>query len=117
MTFKDFSESTKRTMVDLKDSDKNIYHALFGMQTELGEITDLYKKKLAYNKHFSKEQLMDEVGDLLFYISEFLRFTNLDIETILQKNSDKLKVRFPEKFEEARAVSPNKEEEMKVFNN
>jgi len=117
MTFEEFSTMTSRTMADLHDTEKNVNHALFGMVTELGEITDLFKKKLAYNKYFSQEQLIDETGDLLFYLSEFIRFNKMDIGVILQKNCDKLRVRFPDKFDSARAISPDKNEEMKVFNN
>jgi NTP pyrophosphatase (non-canonical NTP hydrolase) len=115
MTFEEFSTKTSRTMADLHDTEKNINHTLFGMVTELGEITDLFKKKMAYGKLFSQEQLMDETGDLLFYLSEFIRFNKMDISVILQKNCDKLKIRFPEKFDSERAISPDKDTEMEIF--
>lgn len=117
MTFEDYMKTTPRTMVSLGTNEKDIQHCLYGMITELAEIVDLYKKDMAYGKKFPVERLEDETGDLLFYLSNFIQYAKLDVGRICDKNFEKLLIRFPEGFESEKAISPNKVEEMKVFNN
>lgn len=115
MELKEYMIQSQRTMNSLENNDLDTQHALLGMLTEVAEIADLYKKKLAYNKLFSREQLTDELGDLMFYVSAFCNFAKLDMSEVLEKNIQKLKVRYPDGFDSDRAISPNKAEESIVF--
>jgi NTP pyrophosphatase (non-canonical NTP hydrolase) len=115
MTFEEFMKTTPRTIKLLGDNEKDIQHSLYGMITELAEVIDLYKKNLAYGKNFSIEQLEDETGDLFYYLSSFLHAAKLDPSRVMQKNFEKLLVRFPEGFEANKAINPNKAAEFNVF--
>ena len=49
-------------------SDKQIVHAQIGMLTELGELGDLIKREFAYGKEFDRINLLEEVGDIFWYL-------------------------------------------------
>ena len=115
MTFEEFMKTTPRTIKLLGNNEKDIQHSLYGMITELAEIIDLYKKNLAYGKSFSMEQVEDETGDLFYYLSAFIHAAKLDPARILDKNFEKLLIRFPEGFDAQKAINPDKAAEFNVF--
>ena len=49
-------------------SDKQIVHAQIGMLTELGELGDLIKREFVYGKEFDRINLLEEVGDIFWYL-------------------------------------------------
>lgn len=90
---------------------KDTLHAALGIYTEAGEILE----KVFSNEGFTREELVDECGDLLWYMAMMLREIGTDFETTAGKNIDKLAVRFPEKFETSRANAKDKKAESEVF--
>jgi NTP pyrophosphatase (non-canonical NTP hydrolase) len=48
--------------------EKRWQHAIMGIITELGELMDIYKKHLFYGKPIDQEHLVEELGDLFWYI-------------------------------------------------
>lgn len=117
MDFKQYQEKAKRTRNELKSDFDNQLHMVLGISTEAGELADAYKKMLAYNKPIDMVNVAEEIGDLMWYIANFLEMTGLDFDSILEKNIRKLEVRYPEKFSEEKAVNRNLEEERKVLEN
>lgn len=47
--------------------DKQVRHALLGMVTEAGELVDIFKRLLAYDKEVDTTHLLEECGDYLWY--------------------------------------------------
>lgn len=50
------------------------FHAKLGIITEVGEIADAYKKHLIYGKPLDVTNIMEEIGDLAWYVA--LEFMN-----------------------------------------
>lgn len=74
------------------------HHALHGMSSEIGEIHGIYQK--VYQGHeLTDEHLKKEVGDLLWFISEYCTSRGWALSDVMQLNIDKLKARYPEGFE------------------
>ena len=48
--------------------DQQLIHAQIGMLTELGELGDLIKREFAYGKEFDRINLLEEVGDIFWYL-------------------------------------------------
>lgn len=71
---------------------------IIGVSTEAGELLDAAKKALSYGIPVDKENIREEIGDIMWYINAILRSENWDMEEILQENIDKLKKRYPEQF-------------------
>lgn len=80
-------------------------HMVLGMQTEVAELSDVFKKHLAYNKPIDWVNVEEEIADAMWYIANFCRINNINFEKILQNNIDKLRRRFPDKFSEEQAIN------------
>lgn len=117
MTIKEYQKNTSRTNAPLDNSYYHMtaLHMLMGMMTEVGELTDQFKKNLAYGKDIDWTNVTEEIGDLMWYISEFANLYNYDLEDIMQTNIAKLKARFPEKFTSDNAINRNLETERKIL--
>lgn len=106
MTIKEYQNSTHRTNAPLTGNYNQMValHMVLGIMTEAGEIADVYKKNLAYGKSLDLINIKEEIGDLMWYISELCNYHSWDLEKILETNIEKLKTRFPEKFNSQNAI-------------
>ena len=76
---------------------ENITHALFGLQTETAEVTDLFKKSWftpARAKDFDAEKITDELGDILYYLVRIADLYQIPLEEIMEYNIRKLEERY-----------------------
>lgn len=72
----------------------NLLHMGVGVSTEANELLDAIKKHTIYQKPLDIENIKEELGDLLFYMSNLMQSVGLSFEEILQHNIDKLSVRY-----------------------
>ena len=84
MNFALFLETVKLRCKPFEPADQ-LDHAKIGMITELGELGDLIKRAFVYGKPFDPVNLMEEVGDYLWYFVLFcdvrgVRMATLDAE-------------------------------------
>ena len=95
MEFKDYQTQASNTAI-YNDADVIIYPAL-GMLSEAGEVAGKIKKVLRdKNGHFDpveRDKIADEVGDVLWYIAALCTDLGVGMETIAQKNLNKLNSR------------------------
>ena len=70
------------------------------LQVSVSKLTDLEKKHLAYKRELTKLQILDAVIDVAERLNDCYVYFNLNPQDSMQKNIDKLKARFPEKFTE-----------------
>ena len=115
MQLKEYIQESSRTTAKLETPMLDNLHYLSGMVTEVGELFDPFKKNMAYNKSIDYVNVQEELGDLMWYISNFCRINNFSLEDILQKNIDKLKARYPEKFTEEKANNRDLDKERKIL--
>lgn len=81
-----------------------ILHGAIGLATESGEVLDVMKKHIYYNKPIDTVNVAEEVGDVLWYCALILRNLGMTFEQVAQMNINKLEKRFPEKFTEEQAM-------------
>lgn len=72
--FKAYVDKAYRTFVELPTYDLNRQHMLLGIQSELGEVSDAIKKRIAYNKPIDVVNIKEELGDLAWYIACWYRY-------------------------------------------
>ena len=72
----------------------NLLHMVIGASGEVGELVDTIKKHVIYQKPLDVENVKEELGDLLFYMSNLMQSVGLSFEEVLQHNVDKLSVRY-----------------------
>ncbi len=75
--------------------EKMLSHAVRGVCSESGEIADCVKKHLDYEQELDIENLIEEIGDMRFYLQVIQNLFGIDELVILQKNADKLIKRYP----------------------
>lgn len=90
-------------------------HALLGLQTELGELVDGFKRHIFYGTQLDPTNLDEEVGDLLWYLAILLDEHGISFERCMERNIAKLKARYPQKFNSESAVVRDLEAERKAL--
>lgn len=71
-----------------------ILNGVLGLAGESGECCDIVKKARFQGHELSKEHLMEEIGDVLWYIAETASGLGVSLEEVAQYNLDKLHKRF-----------------------
>ena len=79
---------------NLTPEQANMWHMGVGVSGEAGELLDAIKKHVVYQKPLDVENVKEELGDLLFYMSNLMQSVGLSFEEVLQHNIDKLSVRY-----------------------
>lgn len=72
----------------------NLLHLTLGITGEAGEITDTIKKHVAYDQPLDVENLIEELGDLEFYLEGLRQEIGVSRETVLAHNIAKLQIRY-----------------------
>jgi NTP pyrophosphatase (non-canonical NTP hydrolase) len=66
-------------------------HAILGLVGEAGELADLHKKDVFKPDHEStKEERIDELGDVLYYVAILAHLDGFTLEGVSQWNAAKL---------------------------
>jgi NTP pyrophosphatase (non-canonical NTP hydrolase) len=81
-----------------------LINGALGLSGEAGEVVDIIKKHVQFNKQLDINKLKEELGDLMWYINLILFDINSNIEEIMEINKIKLDKRFPNKFSEEQAL-------------
>lgn len=96
-----------------------LLHSVLGMVTESGELADQVKKHLFYGKPLDVTNLIEELGDLLWYVSiqlSIVRPNDLDpYRTVQNVNMAKLSERYNKKFNDRQAINRDTEKEVSVM--
>jgi len=69
-------------------------HAALGVCGEAGELADVVKKEIIYGKELDRKHLVEELGDLRFYIQATMMLYGISEQEVLQENANKLCVRY-----------------------
>lgn len=85
-----------------------LINSVMGLCGESGEVIDLVKKHISHGHPLNREKLIDELGDVAWYLAECATVLDVSLEEILERNIEKLKKRYPEGFSTYRSI--NREE-------
>jgi NTP pyrophosphatase (non-canonical NTP hydrolase) len=100
-----YQELAQRTAGAGRDGEYRLIIAALGLAGEAGEFANLVKKLTAHGHDISKEQLADELGDILWYLSEAASAFGLEMDQIARENIKKLRKRYPEGFSQERSIN------------
>jgi NTP pyrophosphatase (non-canonical NTP hydrolase) len=84
-------------------------HALLGIGNELGELQKAWQKAMYYGQELDRENVKEELGDLMWFIAEACDALGFSLQDILESNIRKLRVRYPEKWDEYHAAEENRD--------
>lgn len=106
MEFNDYQQQATRTAVGVYSEKEIMFiiYPLLGLSGEIGELTDKIKKILRNNNFHTSEEvlyflstneeikisLIKEIGDILWYLSEFSRRIDVEFNLVAETNLTKL---------------------------
>lgn len=89
---------------ELTPEDCHRLHMAVGISGEAGELLDAVKKATIYRKPLDIANIVEECGDLLFYIAGMLDSIGVDIESAMAANVSKLSIRYGKSYSDAAAI-------------
>jgi NTP pyrophosphatase (non-canonical NTP hydrolase) len=92
-----------------------LIHGLLGVVSEAGEIADALKKHIVYGRELDEVNMLEESGDVSWYIALMLSAVKKGYEEAMDKNIAKLKARFGDKFTAAAATVRDLDAERKIL--
>ena len=87
---KNLSKPGDEILTTLTPEKCEIAHMAVGVAGEAGELLDAVKKFIFYNKSLDLENIIEEMGDVEFFMSRLRQLLGLTREQILKANMKKL---------------------------
>lgn len=115
ITMREYQTAALRTAKDMGSLQQNLIHAALGITSEGGRITGLVQGACVYGKEVNIAALMEEAGDVLWFLSLLAQCIGVTLEDVAKENIRKLKLRFPQgysdidaqmRWDKVTAVSP-----------
>lgn len=81
-----------------------LVHAALGVTSDAGELATAVKATFAYNKDLDFENIVEEIGDVLWYLALAADAVGVTLSDCARLNITKLKIRYPEKYTDQAAL-------------
>jgi len=100
-----FEDHVNKLFVKPADQLGKQLHAAVGLAGEGGELLDAVKKTWIYGKEMDMENVLEECGDALFYVTAMLINSGFTMRQAMDHNYHKLKSRYPDGYTDAAAIA------------
>lgn len=80
---------------EMSDTGAHLVHMALGVAGETGELIDALKKSAIYRKPLDLDNVIEELGDIEFYLSGIRQCLGISREACLKENVEKLQRRYP----------------------
>ena len=104
MTFQHYVNEAQRTSNTKGCADK-LFNGALGLTGEAGEVADIVKKHKFQEHPLDRAAIIEECGDVLWYIAEIATALNVSLEEIAIRNIDKLRNRYPKGFDSEKSIN------------
>lgn len=82
-------------IIDSLDRSKaHLLHMVVGVSGEAGELLDAVKKHVIYNKELDVHNVIEELGDIEFYLEGIRQELGIERDETIKHNMDKLSQRY-----------------------
>ena len=105
MNYEELQQRTQRFIDNVE-----LTHALLGLTGEVGEVTDIIKKYLAYGKAVDRTKLLEELGDVMHYLCRVIDLTGFSAYDVEANNLAKLNKRFANGYTNKDAIAQSERE-------
>ncbi|MBR1822587.1 MAG: nucleoside triphosphate pyrophosphohydrolase family protein [Clostridia bacterium] len=109
MTINEYQQLALRTLNPALSHKDVLINGVMGLCGESGEAIDIVKKHLAQGHALDREALIKELGDVAWYLAETAHALDVDLETVLRRNIEKLARRYPEGFSAGKSIGWSEE--------
>lgn len=116
-TFVTYEEFVTNLVKERGDRSMNLEHMVIGICGEAGEIADGIKKNSIYGKPLDLENIVEELGDIEFYLAGLRQMLGISRYQSLAANVRKLQARYKDGYSDAAAIdrADKKEPELHVI--
>lgn len=104
MELNDYQRKAARTSSTALSQSEHLMNGCLGLAGEAGECCDLLKKASFQDGREIREKMLDELGDVLWYIAESASALGYTLEEVAVHNVSKLMVRYPKGFDAERSL-------------
>jgi NTP pyrophosphatase (non-canonical NTP hydrolase) len=104
MQLNEYQELAQRTARRDIPQEDHLFNGVLGLAGEAGECADLVKKQFFQDGRAIRNDLIDELGDVMWYVAETAAALGVTLEEVAQHNVDKLKRRYPAGFDADRSL-------------
>ena len=81
-------------LIQMQPHEAHLVHMAMGVSGEAGELLDAIKKATIYRKPLDKDNVIEECGDILFFVQGILNYYALNLEDAVEQNREKLYKRY-----------------------
>lgn len=81
-----------------------LLHGMVGIATEAGELLDAFKREAFYGKNLDETNIVEEAGDILWYLALVLDSVDSTLHEAMQRNIQKLWRRYPDAYSPEKAL-------------
>ena len=103
--FDAFANDVERTANPAIADSERLFIGVLGLAGEAGEACDWLKKYRGQGHPFNKNEIINELGDILYYVFYVANTLGVDVEYILEENMLKRQKRYPEGFDPDRSIN------------
>lgn len=101
-----YTEEAMRTKPDgLFPNNVQLINAALGLAGESGEVADILKKCNFQGHALDKDKLIEELGDILWYVALAAQALGTDVSEIMVRNIQKLWKRYPNGFDSEKSIN------------
>lgn len=104
MQMDEYQALAARTRKDMKYEDA-LAHFTLGCCSEVGELASTIKAFLYYGKALDRANVLEELGDTLWFLSQLADTLDMPLDTVARANIEKLRLRYPSKYSDAHALA------------
>jgi NTP pyrophosphatase (non-canonical NTP hydrolase) len=105
----ELAKRTESLQFNTSKVNERILHGVIGLSTESGELLDAVKKSLFYGRDLDKQNLREEIGDILWYTALLMDALDYSFEQAMADNIAKLAKRYPDGFKDVLVRDQNDE--------
>ena len=105
MTINEYQKLAMRTDNKNMEWRDALLDSVLGLGGESGECEDVVKKYCFQHHELNRKHLIEELGDVAWYLAKCATVLGMNLEDILRANIQKLEGRYPDGFEVDRSVN------------
>ena len=105
MNIEEYQEKAERTVNNDLTINEELTNLCMGLAGEIGEIVDYVKKGLYQGHAIECSKIVEEIGDVMWYLTNLATFYRLPMTFILDENIKKLEERYPEGFSAEKSIN------------
>lgn len=98
MTLKEYQEFCARGILPATLEREPIVGFALGLAGEAGEVADDIKKKYFHGRNINPKHTAEELGDVMWYITNLATQLGVSLEELIEFNASKLGARYPEMY-------------------